>query len=144
MTTVAVRMASAVNAKGFAALDEQIKKLNELGKITSRVAPKVAVAAKEELRKQVASQQGPSGKQWEESEDGKSILTRAAEVARVFADGTTVLMVLGGHYARHHLGAVKGKKKREILPNARIPATITKAIKRVVIAEFHATMRTKK
>jgi hypothetical protein len=128
------------NANGFAALDAQIAKIKELGKLPEQVAPKVAFAAKEELRKQVAAQRGPDGRPWPKSEDGKPVLVNAGENVRATAVGSVVVLTVEDHYARHHMGFVKGGKRRPILPTNKIPDPMTRAITRVVTGEFLAKM----
>ena len=128
------------NRKGFASLDAHIKKLRTLGEIPERVAPKVAVSAKQEISRNASQQRGPDGRPWPKGKKGQAVLVGAGNAVRASAVGSVVVLSLDGHYARHHLGAVKGKTKREILPNKRIPQTMTRAITRVVTGEFFAIM----
>lgn len=132
--------ADATNKKGFAALDAQIKKLRELGEIPTRVAPKVAQSAKREIARNVQAQRGPDGKPWAKGKQGQPVLRGAGKAVRASAVGSVVVLTLDDHHARHHLGAVKGKVKREILPTTKIPRPMTKAIERVVTGEFRAIM----
>ena len=128
------------NSKGFAALDDMRKRLLQLHTVPERSAPQVAKAAKAEMIKQVRKQQGPDGRAWPKSKTGERVLVRAGNVVRVSAVGSVVVMTLEDHYARHHLGAVKGKTKRPILPTERIPDPMVKAITSVVTQEFFAVM----
>lgn len=131
------------NSGGFAALDAQIKRLRTLQGIPEIAAPSVAKSAKAELIKQVARQRGPDGKPWPKSLTGNPVLTKAGSMVRASAVGAVVVLTLEDHYARHHFGAVKGKRKRPILPSERIPDPMTKAIRKVVTAEFFAIMGNK-
>lgn len=130
----------AQNKKGFAALDAQIRKLRELGEIPARVAPRVAQSAKREIQRNVSAQRGPDGKPWPKGKQGQPVLRGAGKAVRASAVGSVVVLSLDDHHARHHLGAVKGKVKREILPTTKIPRPMTRAIERVVTGEFHAIM----
>lgn len=133
------------NSKAFDALNEQIRKLNQLSNgFPEKVAPLVGAAGKEELKKQASAQEGPTGKAWEPSEEGKDVLVNSGNKVRVTVEGTSVTFSIRSPEARHNIGAVKGGKKREILPNARIPQKMTKAITNVVTGEFQAVMNGKK
>lgn len=132
------------NRKGFAALDAQIKKLRQLKTIPEVSAPAVAVAAKQEIKRQVRRQQGPDGKPWPKGKNGQPVLQRAGNAVRATAIKSAVVLTLDDQYARHHLGAVKGKVKREIIPTTKIPRPMTRAIERVVTGEFFAIMEPEK
>lgn len=126
-------------------MDAQIRKLNQLANgFPERVAPLVGAAGKEELKKQATAQEGPDGKPWEKSEEGKDVLVNSGNKVRVTIEGTSVTFSIRSPEARHHIGAVKGGKRREILPNARIPQKMTKAITKVVTGEFQAVMNGKR
>lgn len=117
-------------------LQAMVDKLRSLSKLTTTVAPKVADAMKGELAKQVREQISPSGKPWQPGEKGKPILKGSADATRVAVVGTTIVLTLEGHYARHHLGAVKGKKIRPILPTRKLPGPMTRAVEEVITTEF--------
>lgn len=134
--------ADAQNSKGFAALDAQIQRLRKLKTLPEISAPAVAVAAKQEIKRQVRRQQGPDGKPWQKGKSGEPVLKGAGNAVRSTAIKSAVVLTLDDHHARHHLGAVKGKVKREIIPTTKIPGTMTRAIERVVTGEFFAIMET--
>jgi len=127
-------------ASGAVVLQRQIDALRSLSKITTVVAPSVAFAAKREIVAQIARGQGPDGKPWKLTKAGTVPLRGAAEGVTVSAVGSVIVIRVDGHHARHHLGAVKGKIKREIIPNRRIPGPLSRAIRRVVVREFRSTM----
>ena len=126
---------------GSIALNAQIAKLRRLGPaLTKGGAPAVALAVRGELAAQIAAGTGPDGRAWKPTKAGTPPLRNAAAALTVRAVGTVVVATLSGVEARHHLGAVKGKVKREILPTGKIPDPVTRAITRVVTAEFEAIM----
>lgn len=127
-------------ADGHAVLAEHIRRLRELGGIAERSAPAVAYVLEQELLGQVARQQGPDGAAWKPTEAGTPALKNTDASLTVTAIGTTVIASLTGRHARHHLGAVRGKVKRPVLPTSSIPAPAVRAITRVLTAEFHQTM----
>lgn len=121
-------------------MDDWIARLRELEELPSRSAPKVAVALDRELHANVAREVGPDGKPWPPTEAGTPALKNLDSHLRVKAVGSVVIAELEGHYARHHLGAVRGRKKRPILPSGELTAPMARAVKSVVTGEFRAIM----
>lgn len=128
-------------SSGDAALQDHIRRLRELGGFGGKSAPLVARAAEAGFRERAARGVGPDGKPWQLTKTGDKPLQNVVPVVR--AVGTVVVMRLEGHRARHHLGAIKGKIKREILPNKRTPETMARAIDEVITGEFQRIMGTK-
>ncbi len=127
-------------ADGATVLRQQIARLRKLGNLTRDAAPAVAQAVKSESTRQVARGVGPDGQPWALTKTGERPLQAAANAITVAVVGTTVILRLTGHHARHHFGAVKGKIKRLILPTAEIPDPFIRAITRVLTGEFHKIM----
>lgn len=127
-------------ASGHAELAAYLRRLRALPTLAERAAPEVADALGREMTAQIARGEGPNGRKWKRTEAGQLPLQGAAANLRIRPVGTTVVMRLDGHHARHHLGAVKGKVVRRILPTGGIPDPLTKAIKVVVTKEFKRTM----
>lgn len=128
------------NLAGHAALTKQIERLQRLPELARRAAPAVATTLKAEVLAQVARQQGPDGRAWPKTQAGKPALQGLARSLSARAVGTVVLLRLVGIHARHHLGAVRGKVKRPVLPTNRIPDPAVRAIDTVVTKEFRQTM----
>ena len=127
-------------ADGRAVLRAHIQRLRELEDLPTTVGPTVARAMKRELARQVARGVGPDGKPWPKTNDGEQPLQGAAKAASIrYLDGVVVVR-LDGHHARHHLGAVRGKVRRPIIPTDRIPDPFTRAIQVVVTGEFRRVM----
>lgn len=121
-------------------INAQIARLRALSELPDRVVPKVAAAVREELEAQIGRGETPDGEPWKLTAEGKRPLRNAAAALSVGASGRTVVARLEGHHARHDLGAVRGKVRRQILPREGIPDGIARAIDRVVTAEFARTM----
>lgn len=119
---------------------DQIRRLRTLAGFGAASAPVVARAVKVESRKQVAAGLAPDGRPLQLTKEGKQPLRNAGQAITVRAVGSTVLMVIKGHHARHHLGFAKGKIKRPLIPTDEIPAPMTRAIERVVTGEFEQIM----
>jgi len=127
-------------ADGAVVLAEQIARLRSLGSLPKRSAPQVATALDPVMREQIASAVGPDGKAWPKTEDGHEPLQGAMRAVTIKAVGTVVLIRVEGHHARHHIGAVKGGKRRPIIPTGPIPTPMIKAITKVVEDDFRRTM----
>lgn len=127
-------------ADGAAKLDAQIKKLRELGGMVDRAAPAIAKAVEGELRANVAAGVGPDGEPLTRTKDGRQPLERAGRAITVRALGTVILAKVSGHHALHHLGRARGGVRRPLIPTAKIPDPVTKAITKTLTAEFRKTM----
>ena len=122
------------------ALRGWITRLNELADLPTDVAPDVAEAAKREVVSLASAGKAPDGQPWPKTKDGHRPLQNGAKAMTARAVGSSIVLRLTGHYARHHLGAVRGGVKRQILPSGKIPAPITEAIRKVVSTRFHDAM----
>lgn len=127
-------------ADGRAQLRAQVARLRALESLPRRAAPLVARELEEELRGQIAKGVGPDGTPWELTKDGRRALPNAGRDLRVSAVGDVVVASLTGHIARHHLGAVRGGVRRQILPTNALPNAMARAIAAVVEHEFARTM----
>lgn len=127
-------------ADGLAKLDAWMARLRELRTLPQRVAGDVAVALERELLANVARGVGPDGAPWPPTVDGHVPLQGASRGLTVRAIGTTIVARLVGVHARHHRGAVRGGKKRPILPTGSMPEPVGAAIHEVTRAEFRRTM----
>ena len=127
-------------SSGHEVLRDMKRRLRELGDIAEDVAPEVAEAVHDELTKQIRRGVGPDGRPWKLTRDGRQALRNADKALNVRAIGSVVVTSLGGPEARHHLGAVRGKVRRPILPTRRIPNPMTRAIRRVVERKFEHVM----
>jgi hypothetical protein len=127
------------NAAAFAALDEQIRRLRSVQGLAKDAAPFVADALKEEIDAQIARGQGPDGRPWVRTDEGRAPLKNAAKAVTVKALGATIVARVEGPEAYHHRGQTRGNIVRPIIPTGRLTAPFTRAIKRV-LAERYASL----
>lgn len=128
-------------SNGAEQIDRQVARLRALAKLVPTAAPGVAVAVRDVVAGNIARGVGPDGVAWEPTEEGKRPLRRAAKALEVRAVGTVVVATLTGPEARHHLGAVRGGVRREILPTGgSIPSPMVDEIERVLDKQFRAIM----
>lgn len=130
----------ASNAAAFTALDEQIRRLRSVSGLAQDAAPHVAAALKEEIDAQIARGEGPDGKPWKPTADGKRPLQNAAAATTVVAVGSVVVARVTGHDAFHHRGQTRGNVVRQILPSGKLTQPFTRAIKRVLDERYAAIM----
>jgi hypothetical protein len=129
------------NAAARAELEDWIERVESLGKLAAGIAPEIAVELDRELRANIAAGRGPDGIAWPPTKDGKPALRGAGKALTVRAVGKVVLATLTGPEARHHLGAVRGGVRRQILPTTTLPAPMVAAIQRFWTQRAAATMR---
>lgn len=125
---------------GHSQMQQMIRRLQKLEKLTERSAPAVAEALADEIIATAGRQEEPGGKAWKPGRSGKPVLVNVAQHLESRAVKDVVLASLSGRYARHHLGAVRGKVKRRILPSRRMTRGVTNAIKTVITGEFRRVM----
>lgn len=119
------------------ALDRMIARLRALPKALTRdVARDVAEALRTELVDQISRGEGPDGKPWQATQEGKVALRGAARALTVRAVGSHIVARLTGIEARHNYGAVRGGVKRQILPSDELPAPFARAIDKVIKRAF--------
>lgn len=127
-------------ADSTAVLDQWIARVRELGTLAERAAPTIADELEREILANVAKGVGPDGTAWPATKDGHTPLQGTSRALSVGALGTLIVARLHGVHARHHRGAVKGGRRRAILPTLTIPTPVVGAIRRVLAAEFHSIM----
>lgn len=125
---------------GSTVMRQQIARLRMLPTLVNRAAQPVARAVEREIVAQTKRGVGPDGKAWEKTEDGHTPLQHVEKDLSVRAVGTVVVARLDDVYARHDVGAVRGGKRRQILPTGALTEPISRAIASVIEDEFHRTM----
>ncbi len=125
---------------GSIAMRAQIARLRQLPTLVNRAAPLVARAVEREIVSATKRGVGPDGKAWEKTVDGHVPLQHVEKDLSVRAVKTVVVARLDDVYARHDVGAVKGGKRRQILPSGALTEPISRAIASVVEDEFRRTM----
>lgn len=118
--------------------------LRGLGKTLMREAvPGIIEATRDVVTAQVARGEDPTGKRWKARKlDGGRPLKNAAANVEITDRRGVILMRITEHYAKHHVGAVKGKTRRRILPSSKLPSPYADAIREVLVRKFNETMGT--
>lgn len=117
-----------------------IRKLGELEELDKLSAEDAKDAVEEEMSRQLRRGLSPDGKAWKKTKSGKAPLRNADKALRIRLVGKSIVMRLEGRYARHHLGAVRGKVRRAIIPTGRITAPISRALKKAISKVFAETV----
>lgn len=116
---------------GYTVMQNMIAKLRELGQSAEVIASDVAPELKALLAENIAAGVGPDEKPWAPTQEGHIPLQGAVGALVVAATGNKVVATLGGIYARHHFGRVRGGIARPILPGSKLPPQIEEMITRV-------------
>lgn len=96
----------------------------------------VAAEAKKQILDDARKQIGPDGLAWAKTKDGRQALRNLERELVVRVVRGAVVVRLSGHYARHHLGAVRGAKRRQMIPTGKFPDQMIEAVRAVVQREF--------
>ena len=113
-----------------------ISSLRELSKFVTGSAGRARRAVDADSRRKISRGQDPNGKPWQPTKAGERPLKNAGAALSVKLVGKRIVWTLKGIEARHHLGAVKGKVKRQIIPIEDIPSSVAKAITQTYNSEF--------
>lgn len=124
--------------KAIAILKSHVAKLRGLSKLPQTLALRDAV--EKVIGDQIAAGTEPDGTPWILTKKGEQPLKRAARAVVVEQSRNVITATIGGHHVRHHLGAVKGKIRRRILPSKRLPSPYADAIREALAAEFRRIM----
>lgn len=124
-------------ADGDRQLASMIRRVDMLGGMAERVAPRVGEALRREVDAAVAGQRSPGGSPWAPSKTGGRVLERAAAKAQVSVDGSRVAVSLDGPEALHNDGRARGGVRRQILPS-QVPSSVST----IVVDEWRKTMVT--
>lgn len=123
----------------IADLSAHIERVKGLGKLATTAAPEVARELRAEILSNVERGVGPDGRRWAPTEDGHLPLRNTASELTVAAAGPLVVARLEGVHARHHLGAVRGRIARPILPST-LTKPLVAACERAVLSAARRTM----
>ena len=121
---------------GYAQLEAFRRRIARVKDLPKRAAPVVAAELERITREHIAKGVDPDGRPWPLRQDGKRALQTAGNGLSSRAVGTVALVRLDGKSVLHHLGAVRGGIKRQILPGRRLPPEYVKAVRAAVVREF--------
>jgi hypothetical protein len=120
-------------------LDEIVARLRAIPRVVEEALPEVARECEKIIAGNIAAQRGPDGVPWPRPADRTQsiVLSHAMKSITVRAIGRVLLARVGGIEARHHLGIIRGKVIRRMIPSKTIPGPFIEAIRRVVLARLH-------
>lgn len=119
------------NATAMSALDAHIARVRTLPLAVPEIARHAADEIRAILSRNIAAGVGPDGKPWPKTLDGHAPLANAMQSIDVRASGASIVIVVDGVEARHHLGMVRGGVRRELIPTSRIPGPMIEALSRL-------------
>lgn len=126
---------------GESELDAMIARLRDLPKLARTVAPDCARVVESEIKRTIAAGTDPYGLPWApKKQGGGKPLAGAAAVLGVAAVGSSIFVRLHGVEARHHMGRVRGRVTREIIPTRDIPPAMAAGMRRVISDAFLKVM----
>lgn len=125
---------------GVEGLQKIIDGLHQLGKVPERTAAAAAPELRSEIESQIAAGVGPDGAKWEPTKEGKAPLRNAGKALRVVAIGSRIVASLTGPEALHDMGAVKGGKRRKILPTGKNNGPLIRVLQRLGGIELRRIM----
>jgi hypothetical protein len=130
------------NTEGFESLGRMLETLRTLPRaLTVEAAPEIADALREHVVKTIDAGTTPDGVPWKPTEKGTQPLRDAARNVFAFAIGSYVYIRVTGIEARHHLGTVKGRVKRQIIfEGTKLPPPLIAEIKRIMAKRYAAHM----
>lgn len=124
------------NSAAREALQQHINWLRSLPQLPEKAAPDVAEALEDQLRNNIEAGAAPDGSAWQLTKRGRQPLQNAMRAVTITVTGARIVAEVTGHHARHHLGAVWGKVKRQILPSRRLPQPVIAAIREAITKHF--------
>jgi hypothetical protein len=128
-------------ASGAAVLQEWSERVGTLPRaLVKDAAPAVAKATEAHMQEQIAAGQGPDGKAWQLTAEGKRPLRNAGAAVTVRAIGTVILVRLTGPEVKHHRGIARGRIRRQVIPTRKDFGPIARAIRTVLGERFRAHM----
>jgi hypothetical protein len=116
-------------------LNDLIRKVRALPRVVEEALPEAARELEKIIAGNVAAQRGPDGQPWPKPKDPETtdVLRNAMKSVTVRAIGRVLIATVRGIEARHHLGIIRGRVKREIIPTKKTPAPMIEALKRVIL-----------
>lgn len=118
------------------ALQSMIDSVNKLETLVADSMPALSKAVRTEVERTIAAGTTAYGEQWEATKKGERPLRKAAAAVVVMSVNKTLYITLSGPEARHHLGRVKGGRKRGIIPERGLPSTMADSMRAVLQRAF--------
>lgn len=118
------------------ALDAMIAATSGLTTLVDDAMPALAKSVRARIEETIAAGTTSYGEPWAPKQDGGQPLVNAASAVAVAAVGRTIYVRVMGVEARHHIGSVKGKRKRAIIPERGLPSAMANNMRAVLQRAF--------
>lgn len=118
------------------ALQSMIDSANRVSSLVDDAMSDVTQAVLTEQRRTMAEGMSAYAEPWKPTLKGKAPLQHADKALRVMSVNRTIYVTLHGPEARHHLGRVRGKVKRGIIPERGLPSAMADSIRNVLQQHF--------
>jgi hypothetical protein len=120
-----------------AALDAMIASVRKMETLVADSMPALTAAVRGEVERTIAGGTDAYGQKWEPTKKGERPLQHAAAAVTVMSVNRTIFVQVSGVEARHHLGHVKGGRKRAIIPDrGELPDTMANSLRSVIEQAF--------
>lgn len=123
------------------ALDAMIAACTKLKTLVPDAMPELVATVRAEVDRTIAAGESAYGEQWQLTQEGQRPLRNAAQAVTVIAVNKTIYVTVTGVEARHHLGRVKGKRKRGIIPERGIPSAMADSMRAVLERAFRDAVK---
>jgi hypothetical protein len=123
------------------ALDAMIASTLSLGSLIDDAMPALSKAVQQNIERTIAAGTSAYGEPWAAKQDGSRPLVNAVSALTVVPNGRTIYVQVTGPEARHHLGRVKGKRKRGIIPERGLPSAMANDMRAVLERAFEERVK---
>lgn len=118
------------------ALDAMIASCRKMETLVADAMPALTQTVRAESERTINAGTTAYGEQWQPTLTGDRPLQHAAKALTVLSVNQTIYVTITGPEARHHLGRVKGGRKRGIIPERGLPSTMANALRDVLAKAF--------
>jgi hypothetical protein len=113
-----------------------IASTRSLSSLVEDSMPALTRVVRQDIERTIAAGTTSYGEPWAPKQDGSRPLVNAANALTVVPNGRTIYVQLTGAEARHHLGRVKGRRKRGIIPERGLPSSMANDMRAVLQRAF--------
>lgn len=122
---------------GDNALAAMIASCRKMETLVADSMPALTQAVRAEMERTIAAGTTADGEQWQPTKQGLQPLRQAAKAVSVLSVNKTIFVTIVGPEARHHLGYVRGGRKRAIIPeSSEIPSPMAQSLRAVLQQAF--------
>ena len=126
----------------MADLKDIMRSIRKLEGLNQEAIGDCCVAVEKVMADNIERAVTPEGENWAPKKDGGKALVNAAKYLSVKPLNTMILVKLTGIEARHSIGTVRGKVKRQIVPtSSTVPENMQDAIKEQLTKHFERLVK---